>query len=78
MSDGPIVLSSEGADEIDAPVFESLEAMLETIAECYATGLFGVNESGIFKMDGRGFADVARKYNPNLGRWRRGSNSSEG
>ncbi len=67
--DGPIIHSGEGDDDIGTPEFESLEAMLKSVADGYADGVFQTNQDGFFMTDWRRFGEIARKYNPTVRRW---------
>lgn len=57
-------------DERIHPVeFMSLTGMLETLAECFESGVFYVHKRGYLEMDDSQFAAVAARVNPDVAWW---------
>lgn len=58
-------------DEAEHPVeFNSLAAMIETVAAGFDRGLFFVDSDGYLEMDDLAFATVAARINPDVAWWR--------
>jgi cell wall assembly regulator SMI1 len=51
-------------------LFNSLNSMFETIAECYEKGIISVDADGILSCDYVAWGQVAEKNNPNLDYWK--------
>lgn len=49
--------------------YESIRAMMETIAECYETSAFFVDHDGYLEMDDDQHCLIAQKYNPGVKEW---------
>lgn len=57
-------------DELNSPIiYVSLTAMIQTINECFATGVYIVEDDGWIEIDEASQKMVARKYNPNVAYW---------
>jgi hypothetical protein len=57
-------------DEVEHPVeFESLEAMMGTIARGYERGVLYVDKGGYLEIDRTGFAELAAGMNPSIAWW---------
>ncbi len=51
-------------------LFNSLNSMFETIAECYEKGIISLDADGILSCDYVAWGQVAEKNNPNLDYWK--------
>jgi hypothetical protein len=58
-------------DEITHPVeFESLSAMMATVAQGFERGIFYVDSNGYLEMDDLAFGELAAEMNPRVDYWR--------
>lgn len=58
-------------EETEHPVeFDSLEAMLATLAEAFDRGVFFVDSNGYLEMDDADFGELAATLNPDVAWWR--------
>jgi hypothetical protein len=58
-------------DEAEHPIeYESLPAMIATIAECFEEGAFFVDDRGYLEVDDGRHVEIARRNNPRLAIWR--------
>jgi hypothetical protein len=49
--------------------YESLDAMIATLAEDFAEGAFFVDDRGYLEMDSRRHGEIARAHNPTVALW---------
>lgn len=58
-------------DESEHPIeFDSLRAMLRTLAEAFERAVFFVDPDGYLEMDDLAFGDLAAELNPDVSWWR--------
>ncbi|HET7047734.1 MAG TPA: SMI1/KNR4 family protein [Solirubrobacteraceae bacterium] len=57
-------------DEDEQPIeYETLEAMIATLADCFDQGAFFVDDRGYLQMDSARHGEIARAHNPTVALW---------
>jgi hypothetical protein len=58
-------------DQPDHPVeYQNLQAMLETLADCFDDGVFFIDKRGYLEMNDVRHAEFARRHSPDVDLWR--------